>query len=58
MVNVRQVRFGRFPHRNQILGRQDTVEEQEYLAGDAPSFWQYVEIRQAAKESCYGGAPA
>ncbi len=25
-------RFGRFPHRNRILGRQSTREEQEYLA--------------------------
>jgi uncharacterized protein (DUF924 family) len=25
-------RFGRFPHRNQILGRPSTKEEQEYLA--------------------------
>ncbi len=26
-------KFGRFPHRNQILGRASTVEEIEYLAG-------------------------
>jgi uncharacterized protein (DUF924 family) len=25
-------RFGRFPHRNQILGRHSTREETEYLA--------------------------
>ena len=30
--------FGRFPHRNAILGRDNTPEEAEYLAGDAPSF--------------------
>ncbi len=35
---VRQ--FGRFPHRNAILGRENTPEEAEYLAGDAPSFGQ------------------
>lgn len=35
---VRQ--FGRFPHRNAILGRENTPEEDEYLAGDAPSFGQ------------------
>ncbi len=30
-------RFGRFPNRNQALGRQDTPEESEFLAGpDAP----------------------
>ncbi len=27
-------RFGRFPHRNQILGRQSTPEELKYLASD------------------------
>lgn len=27
-------RFGRFPHRNKILGRQSTEEEQAYLASD------------------------
>jgi len=31
-------RFGRFPHRNAILGRENTAEETEYLAGDAPTF--------------------
>ena len=33
-------RFGRFPHRNQALGRQSTADELAYLAGDAPSFGQ------------------
>jgi uncharacterized protein (DUF924 family) len=33
-------RFGRFPHRNQVLGRKSTPEEREYLAGDAPTFGQ------------------
>jgi len=33
-------RFGRFPHRNKVLNRQDTAEEAEYLAGDAPTFGQ------------------
>ena len=32
--------FGRFPHRNKILGRPNTPEEEEYLAGDAPTFGQ------------------
>ncbi len=27
-------RFGRFPHRNKVLGRKNTPEEEEYLAGD------------------------
>ena len=28
-------RFGRFPHRNAILGRESTEQEQAYLASDA-----------------------
>ena len=28
--------FGRFPHRNKLLGRENTPEEDEYLAGDSP----------------------
>ncbi len=33
--------FGRFPHRNKLLGRENTAEEAEYLAGeDAPDFGQ------------------
>lgn len=32
-------RFGRFPHRNKVLGRDNTAEEDEYLA-DAPDFGQ------------------
>lgn len=32
--------FGRFPHRNLVLGRDNTPEEAEYLAGDAPGFGQ------------------
>jgi uncharacterized protein (DUF924 family) len=33
-------RFGRFPHRNRILGREDTPEETDYLSGQAPRFGQ------------------
>ena len=33
-------RFGRFPHRNEVLGRRSTPEERDYLAGDAPTFGQ------------------
>ncbi|NNE61907.1 MAG: DUF924 domain-containing protein [Woeseia sp.] len=34
-------RFGRFPHRNKLLGRDNTPEEQEYLSGDdTPDFGQ------------------
>jgi uncharacterized protein (DUF924 family) len=32
--------FGRFPHRNALLGRANTPEEDEYLAGDSPDFGQ------------------
>jgi uncharacterized protein (DUF924 family) len=32
--------FGRFPHRNALLGRENTAEEAEYLAGDSPDFGQ------------------
>ena len=32
--------FGRFPHRNQLLGRKNTPEEDEYLAGDSLDFGQ------------------
>lgn len=33
-------RFGRFPHRNAVLGRENTPEEDDYLAGIAPRFGQ------------------
>ncbi len=32
--------FGRFPHRNQMLGRQNTPAEDEYLSADSPDFGQ------------------
>lgn len=32
--------FGRFPHRNKVLDRQNTQQEDEYLAGDSPDFGQ------------------
>lgn len=32
--------FGRFPHRNSVLSRENTPEEDEYLAGDSPDFGQ------------------
>jgi uncharacterized protein (DUF924 family) len=32
--------FGRFPHRNRLLGRENTPEENEYLAFDGPDFGQ------------------
>jgi uncharacterized protein (DUF924 family) len=33
-------RFGRFPHRNKLLDRENTAEENEYLIGDSPDFGQ------------------
>lgn len=33
-------RFGRFPHRNKVLGRENTPEENEFLAADSPDFGQ------------------
>ena len=33
-------RFGRFPHRNQLLGRPNTAEEEEFLSGESPDFGQ------------------
>lgn len=32
--------FGRFPHRNKLLNRKNTPEEEAYLAGDSPDFGQ------------------
>jgi uncharacterized protein (DUF924 family) len=32
--------FGRFPHRNKLLNRQNTPEEDQYLASDSPDFGQ------------------
>jgi len=34
--------FGRFPHRNKLLNRENTAEEDEYLTGDSPDFGQGV----------------
>jgi uncharacterized protein (DUF924 family) len=33
-------RFGRFPHRNAILGRESTADERAYLLAGAPSYGQ------------------
>jgi uncharacterized protein (DUF924 family) len=33
-------RFGRFPHRNKLMKRPNTPEEDEYLSGDVPTFGQ------------------
>lgn len=33
-------RFGRFPHRNKLLGRENTPDEDVFLAGESPDFGQ------------------
>jgi len=35
--------FGRFPHRNKLLKRKNTPQEEEYLAADRPDFGQRQE---------------
>lgn len=32
--------YGRFPHRNELLGRENSAEEEEYLSSDSPTFGQ------------------
>lgn len=32
--------YGRFPHRNRLLNRENTPEEDEYLSGESPDFGQ------------------
>ena len=32
-------RFGRYPHRNEALGRESTAEETVFLNGPGSSFW-------------------
>ncbi len=36
-------RFGRFPHRNAILGRASTMEERDFLAEGGPDYGQRLE---------------
>ena len=40
------IRFGRFPHRNEVLGRTPTADESEFLASGGPSFGQKVQLEQ------------
>ncbi len=35
-------RFGRYPHRNAVLGRQSTAEEAAFLIGPGSRFWRSV----------------
>ena len=41
-------RFGRFPHRNAVLGRDSTTEELEHLAADGKSYGQGLPARSVA----------
>ena len=43
-------RFGRFPHRNAILGRLDTAEESAWLAGGGEHFGQEVLVAAETAE--------
>jgi uncharacterized protein (DUF924 family) len=38
------LRFGRYPHRNELLGRASTAEELEFLAAGGPTFGQKKKI--------------
>lgn len=40
-------KFGRYPHRNELLGRDSTQAEKEYLAKDVPSFASSVKATPA-----------
>ena len=42
-------RFGRFPHRNVVLGRVDTPEEAAYLAGGGETFGQGAAKEQESR---------
>ena len=42
-----RARFGRFPHRNAVLGRDSTTEEQAYMAMDGESFGQGLQVNDA-----------
>lgn len=42
-------RFGRFPHRNAVLGRVDTPEEAAYLAGGGETFGQGAAKEQESR---------
>ena len=42
-------RFGRFPHRNAVLGRDSTVREQAYMAAGGESFGQGLQADNATR---------
>lgn len=51
-------RFGRFPHRNEILGRQSTLEEIQYLKEngsivESESSWQKISINEHSTISAH-----
>ena len=41
-------RFGRFPHRNAVLGRRSTAEEEAHMAAGGESFGQGLQAGSAA----------
>ena len=40
-------RFGRFPHRNKVMGRENTPEEEEYLK--IPPTWGMTQAQAAER---------
>ena len=42
-------RFGRFPHRNAVLGRESTTEERAYMAAGGESFGQGLRADSATR---------
>ena len=45
-------RYGRYPHRNEVLGRISTPEEVEYLKS-AETYGQWVELAQTSYSSAF-----
>jgi len=45
-------RFGRFPHRNQILSRATTLEEAGFLSNQVPRFKGQGKVRIVEKRCC------
>ena len=41
------IRFGRFPHRNELLGRTPTADESDFLVSGGPSFGQKVQPKSS-----------
>ncbi len=44
--------FGRYPHRNKILGRESTAAEVEFLSRPGSSFYRVIEQKQEGSLKC------